>query len=349
MSRSETLFDLPRISEKAEQLERQAAEPDFWLDPVKSSKIMQETRMLKDKLEEIERFDKEFEEIQLLIELGNEDEDDSLLNEVKESIIRVEKKLERFRISLLLKGQYDKNNALISLHAGAGGTEAQDWVEMLLRMYTRWAENKGFKTKILDILDGDEAGIKSVTFILEGTNAYGFAKAENGVHRLVRISPFDSSGRRHTSFASVEVMPEIDEDIEIDIDPQDLRVDTFRSSGAGGQHINKTDSAIRITHLPTGVVVACQTERSQFQNKETAMRMLRSKLYELKEREHKEKIEDLKGIHLKIEWGSQIRSYVFCPYTLVKDHRTDYEETNVQKVMDGEIDNFIFAYLNKER
>jgi peptide chain release factor 2 len=310
---------------------------------------MQETRLLKDKLEEIERFDKDFEEIELLIELGNEDEDNSLLDEVKDSLVRVERKLERFRISLLLKGQYDKNNALIALHAGAGGTEAQDWVEMLLRMYTRWAENKGFKVKILDILDGDEAGIKSVTFMLEGINAYGFAKAENGVHRLVRISPFDSSGRRHTSFASVEVMPEIDEDIEIDIDPQDLRVDTFRASGAGGQHINKTDSAIRITHLPTGVVVACQTERSQFQNKETAMKMLRSKLYELKEREHKEKIEDLKGIHLKIEWGSQIRSYVFCPYTLVKDHRTDHEETNVQKVMDGEIDNFIFAYLNKER
>ena len=296
---------------------------------------MQETRLLKDKLEEMERFDKEFEEIELLIELGNDDDDTSLLDEVKDSIVRVEKKLEKFRISLLLKGQYDKNNTIFSLHAGAGGTEAQDWVEMLLRMYMRWAENKGFKVKILDILDGDEAGIKSVTFMLEGVNAYGFAKAENGVHRLVRISPFDSSGRRHTSFASVEVMPEIDEDIQIDIDPQDLRVDTFRSSGAGGQHINKTDSAIRITHLPTGVVVACQTERSQFQNKDTAMRMLRSKLYELKERAHKEKIEDLKGIHLKIEWGSQIRSYVFCPYTLVKDHRTDYEETNVQKVMDG--------------
>jgi peptide chain release factor 2 len=234
---------------------------------------------------------------------------------------------------------------IVSLHAGAGGTEAQDWVQMLLRMYTRWAENKGYTVKVLDLLEGDEAGIKSVTVHVVGENAYGFLKSEKGVHRLVRISPFDASGRRHTSFASVDIMPELDEDIEIDINPDDLRIDTYRSSGAGGQHVNKTESAIRITHIPTGIVVSCQNERSQFQNKETAMKMLRAKLFELKEREQKEKIEDLKGAQLKIEWGSQVRSYVFCPYTLVKDHRTGYEEGNVNSVMDGEIDGFINAYL----
>lgn len=323
-------------------------ENGFWQDLEKSSKVMQKTKVLKDKIEIADRFDKEIEDIELLIELADADSDASFLEEIENSIDKIEKEFIRFKLSTLLTGKYDKNNSILSLHAGAGGTEAQDWVEMLLRMYTRWAENKGYRVKILDILDGDEAGIKSVSFMLEGENAYGFAKAEQGVHRLVRISPFDSSGRRHTSFASLEVMPEINQDIDIDIDPQDLRVDTYRSSGAGGQHVNKTDSAVRLTHLPTGVVVACQTERSQHQNKETAMMMLRSKLYELKERENKEKIEDLKGIQLKIEWGSQIRSYVFCPYTMVKDHRTSHEETNVQKVMDGEIDNFIFAYLNKE-
>lgn len=336
------------MSRQIEELDRRAMEDGFWQDLGNSSKVMQKTKLLKDKVEITDRFDRVIEDIELMIELADEDSDISFLDEIKSSINKLEKEFITFKLSTLLTGKYDKNNAILSLHAGAGGTEAQDWVEMLLRMYTRWAESKGYKTKILDILDGDEAGIKSVSFMLEGENAYGFAKAEQGVHRLVRISPFDSSGRRHTSFASLEVMPEINDDIEIDIDPQDLRVDTYRSSGAGGQHVNKTDSAVRLTHLPTGVVVACQTERSQHQNKETAMMMLRSKLYELKERENKEKIEDLKGIQLKIEWGSQIRSYVFCPYTLVKDHRTGHEETNVQKVMDGEIDNFIFAYLNKE-
>ena len=343
-----TLFDLSLIAERIEELEGQASQQTFWDDPENSSKVMQETKSLRDRFEKIQGFGSDIEEIELLIELGNSEEDLSVINEIKSNIENLEKNFQIFYLSTLLKGPYDKNNAILSLHAGAGGTEAQDWVEMLLRMYTRWAEAKGYKSKILDILDGDEAGIKSVTFMIEGENAFGFTKSENGVHRLVRISPFDSSGRRHTSFASLEVMPEINDDIAIDINPQDLRIDTFRASGAGGQHINKTDSAIRITHIPTGVVVACQTERSQFQNKETAMKMLKSKLYELKERVHKDKIEDLKGVHLKIEWGSQIRSYVFCPYTLVKDHRMNHEETNIQKVMDGDLDNFIFAYLNME-
>lgn len=344
-----TLFDLPLIAEKIEELERQASQQAFWDDLDNSSKVMQETKLLRDKLENVQKFEAVIEDIEILIELGNSDEDLSVLDEIKQNIEELEKEFQAFYLSTLLKGPYDKNNAILSLHAGAGGTEAQDWVEMLLRMYTRWAETKGYSSKILDILPGDEAGIKSVTFAIEGENAFGFSKSENGVHRLVRISPFDSSGRRHTSFASLEVMPEINDDIEIDVDPQDLRIDTFRASGAGGQHVNKTDSAIRITHIPTGVVVACQSERSQFQNKETAMKMLKSKLYELKEREHKDKIDDLKGIHLKIEWGSQIRSYVFCPYTLVKDHRTNHEETNLNKVMDGDLDNFIFAYLNMEK
>lgn len=258
---------------------------------------------------------------------------------------KVRDKLERLRLETLLTKPYDKNNAILTLHAGAGGTEAQDWVQMLLRMYTRWAEKHGYGVKTLDFLDGDEAGIKSVTINIIGENAYGYLRSEKGVHRLVRISPFDASGRRHTSFASADVMPELDDEIQVDIDPEDLRVDTYRASGAGGQHINKTESAIRITHIPTGVVVSCQTERSQFQNRDTAMKMLKAKLLELKEREHKEKIEDLKGIQLDIAWGSQIRSYVFCPYTMVKDHRTNCEMGDVDAVMDGEIDKFINAYL----
>lgn len=253
---------------------------------------------------------------------------------------------EKLRIETLLTKPYDRNNAILTLHAGAGGTEAQDWVQMLLRMYTRWGEKHDFAVNILDYLDGDEAGIKSVTINIVGENAYGYMRSENGVHRLVRISPFDASGRRHTSFASVEVMPELDDEIKVDINPDDLRIDTYRSSGAGGQHINKTDSAIRITHIPTGIVVSCQTQRSQIQNRETAMKMLKSKLMDLKEREHKEKIEDLKGVQMEIAWGSQIRSYVFCPYTLVKDHRTNCEMVDVNAVMDGDLDKFINAYLS---
>ena len=265
----------------------------------------------------------------MLNALGMEHDDQSIVSEVTEELKTFKEKLERLRLQTLLTGPYDKNNAIMSLHAGAGGTEAQDWVQMLLRMFVRWNEGKGFTVKILNVLDGDEAGIKSVTFSVEGDNAYGYMKSEKGIHRLVRISPFDSSGRRHTSFASVDVIPELDDTIEINIDADDLRIDTYRASGAGGQHINKTDSAIRITHLPTGIVVACQTERSQHQNKDTAMKMLKSKLVEVKEREHKERIEDLQGLQMDIAWGSQIRSYVFCPYTLVKDHRTSFEITNV--------------------
>lgn len=284
-------------------------------------------------------------DLRTLVELGLEEKDDSILSEVTQELKNVQEKVSTLNLQTLLFGEYDKNNALITLHAGAGGTEAQDWVEMLLRMYTRWCEKSAFTVRVLDLLDGDEAGIKSVTIEIMGENAYGFLKAEKGVHRLVRISPFDSSGRRHTSFASVDVMPELTEDTHIEIRSEDLRVDTYRASGAGGQHVNKTDSAVRITHIPTGLVASCQTERSQHQNKENAMKMLMAKLLELKERENKERIEDLKGVQLEIGWGSQIRSYVFCPYTLVKDHRTQYEEGNVQWVMDGQIDGFIKAYL----
>ena len=284
-----------------------------------------------------------------LADLGLEAQDESIIPEVGEGLGELKKHLELLRLETLLTGPYDKNNAILTLHAGAGGTEAQDWVEMLLRMFTRWAEDKEYQVKILDILDGDEAGIKSVTFEVIGENAFGYLKSEKGVHRLVRISPFDSSGRRHTSFASLDVMPELDDSIQINISPDDLKIDTYRASGAGGQHINKTDSAVRITHIPTGVVVACQTERSQFQNKDTAMKMLKAKLYELKEREQKEKIEDLKGVQMDIAWGSQIRSYVFCPYTLVKDHRTNYEEGNVNAVMDGALDGFINSYLSMQK
>ncbi len=304
--------------------------------------------MLKAKIQKFDSINRALDDVQTLNALGIEENDESIAEEVREGISRLKSEMKTLKLEILLNKQYDRNNAIVSLHAGAGGTEAQDWVQMLLRMYTRWAENKGYTVKILDILEGEEAGIKSVTIYIEGENAYGFLKSEKGVHRLVRISPFDASGRRHTSFASVEVMPELDENVKIDIDPDDLRIDTYRSSGAGGQHVNKTESAIRITHIPTGIVVSCQNERSQFQNKETAMKMLKAKLFELKEQEQKEKIEDLKGIRMKIEWGSQVRSYVFCPYTLVKDHRTGYEEGNINSVMDGDIDGFINAFLVEE-
>ena len=267
------------------------------------------------------------------------------MGEVKSGYSALKENLEAMQLETLLSGKYDSKNAILTLHAGAGGTEAQDWCEMLFRMYTRWAERRGFKTETLDYLAGDEAGIKSVTFQISGLNAYGYAKCEKGVHRLVRISPFDASGRRHTSFASLEVMPEIDDEIEIDLNPEDLKIDTYRASGAGGQHINKTESAIRITHIPTGIVVTCQNERSQHKNKATALKMLKSKLVEIAEREQKEKIEDLKGVQLDNGWGSQIRSYVFHPYSMVKDHRTNYETGNTGAVMDGELDGFINAYL----
>ena len=280
-----------------------------------------------------------------LVELAIDEDDESVLDEVKEGYKKLSENLESMKLETLLSGKYDKNNAIITLHAGAGGTEAQDWCEMLYRMYTHWAERRGYTVETLDFLDGEEAGLKSITFLVQGLNAYRYAKCEKGVHRLVRISPFDSAARRHTSFASCEVMPEIDDDIEVNINPEDLRIDTYRSSGAGGQHINKTESAIRITHIPTGVVVTCQNERSQHKNRETAMKMLKSKLIEIAEREQKEKIDDLKGVQKEIGWGSQIRSYVFHPYTMVKDHRTNYEVGNIGAVMDGDIDGFINAYL----
>lgn len=338
-------FDVARLRTEIEELEQKAAEPGFWDDPESSQKVLQRTKSLKNKVEKYERLASDLEDIATLNELGMEEEDASVIPEVGDGLIRIKEKFDKMKIETLLTKPYDKNNAILTLHAGAGGTEAQDWVQMLLRMFTRWAEKRDYTVNILDYLDGDEAGIKSVTINIIGENAYGYMRSENGVHRLVRISPFDASGRRHTSFASVEVMPELDDEIEIDINPEDLKMDTFRSSGAGGQHINKTDSAVRITHIPTGIVVSCQTQRSQFQNRDTAMKMLKAKLMDLKEREHKEKIEDLKGIHMKIAWGSQIRSYVFCPYTLVKDHRTNYEMGDVNAVMDGDLDNFINAYL----
>lgn len=310
-----------------------------------SQKVLKQLKTLKEKLERFVSIERQWEDVMTLNQLAEEEEDASVLDEVTKGIDDIGKRLSELKLETLLSGQYDRNNAIITLHAGAGGTEAQDWVEMLLRMYTRWCEKKGYKITTLDFLAGDEAGIKSVTVLVEGENAFGYLKSEKGVHRLVRISPFDASGRRHTSFASLEIVPEIDDSIEVEINPADLKIDTYRSSGAGGQHVNKTESAVRITHLPTGIVVACQNERSQHQNREVAMRILKGKLMELREQEQKEKIEDIKGEQRQIAWGNQVRSYVFCPYTMVKDHRTGYEEGNVNAVMDGELDGFINSYL----
>lgn len=343
------LFDIARLKVEIEELENKAAEPGFWDDMENSQKVLQRTKGLKTKVERYEKMVSDLEDLKTLNELGIEEQDPDVIPEVGQELERLKSSYEKLRLETLLTKPYDRNNAILTMHAGAGGTEAQDWVQMLYRMYTRWAEAHDFTVKTLDYLDGDEAGIKSVTINIIGENAYGYLRSEKGVHRLVRISPFDASGRRHTSFASVDVMPELDDDIQVEINPADLRIDTYRSSGAGGQHINKTDSAVRITHIPTGIVTSCQTERSQFQNKETAMKMLKAKLLELKEREQKEKIEDLKGVQMDIAWGSQIRSYVFCPYTLVKDHRTNYEMGDVNAVMDGDLDNFINAYLASQK
>ena len=311
----------------------------------KSQKVLQKTKQLKDKVEKYEALKSSWEDALVLIDLANEENDESMLPDVKEAVENINSELEKMTLETLLSGPYDKNNAIMTFHAGAGGTEAQDWCEMLIRMYQMYAQKNGYTTETIDLLPGDDAGVKSATIMISGLNAYGYLKAEKGVHRLVRISPFDAAGRRHTSFASIEVMPEIDDDVEINIRPEDLRVDTYRSSGAGGQHINKTDSAIRITHIPTGVVVSCQTQRSQHQNREYAMRMLKSKLAEIAEQQQKEKIEDIKGVQKEIAWGSQIRSYVFHPYNLVKDHRTGYEMGNIGAVMDGDLNGFINAYL----
>lgn len=336
---------LDAIGRQIKEMEAQSAEPTFWDDMESSQKVLQKMQQLKAKVQKYEVLVSAYEDAMTMIEIANEEEDESFVPEIEESVEKIMEHYEEQRLSTLLTGPYDEKNAILTFHAGAGGTEAQDWVSMLYRMYVRWAERHGFQVKLLDFLEGEEAGMKSVSLSITGLNAYGFLRSESGVHRLVRVSPFDASGRRHTSFASLEVMPEIEDDMEIEIRPEDLKVDTYRSSGAGGQHINKTESAIRITHLPTGVVVSCQTERSQFQNRDTAMRMLRSKLVEIKEREHLERIEDIKGDQKEIAWGSQIRSYVFMPYTLVKDHRTGYESGNIDGVMDGDLDGFINAYL----
>ena len=338
-------FNLAATKSEIEELDKQTQQEDFWNDMDNSAKVLQKIKGLKAKVEAYENLEKTHEDLLMTIEFAEMEDDTSYLKEVTDGVASLSEEIETMKLATLLSGEYDKNNAIISLHAGAGGTEAQDWVEMLLRMYLRWAERKGFKTETLDYLAGEEAGVKSATVLISGLNAYGYLKAEKGVHRLVRISPFDASGRRHTSFASLDVLPELDDDVQIDINPDDLRVDTYRASGAGGQHINKTDSAIRITHIPTGVVVSCQNERSQHKNRETAMKMLMAKLLEIKEREQKEKIEDLKGVQMDIAWGSQIRSYVFHPYNLVKDHRTNFEMGNINAVMDGDLDGFINEYL----
>ena len=317
----------------------------FWDDGDKAQKVLKESKMIKDKVDEYNSISNLYDEMILLCNMAIEENEDSLEKEIVSGVSELIDSVEKLFLETLLSGEYDKSSAILSIHAGTGGRDAQDWAEMLFRMYKKWCDKNGYSVSILDILTDTEAGIKSVTILIEGVNAFGFLKSEKGVHRLIRISPFDSSGKRHTSFASVDVMPELDDNIEVSIDPKDLKIDTFRASGAGGQHVNMTDSAIRITHLPTGIVVSCQNQRSQHSNKNTAMKVLMAKLFELKELEQKEKIEDIKGDYSQIAWGSQIRSYVFHPYSMVKDHRTDEETGNIQKVMDGEIDIFINAYL----
>lgn len=330
---------------EAAELDEKTAAPDFWNDQENSGKILRQVKQLKDKIEQYDALAAKLEDAITLCELAIEAGDESMKDEILAEAEAIEAEEEKMRIEVLLSGEYDHNNAIVSFHPGAGGTEAQDWAQMLYRMYTRWGESHGYTVKLVDWLDGDEAGIKSATIVIEGLNAYGYLKSENGVHRLVRVSPFDGSGRRHTSFASVEVLPEFEDDNSIELNDEDLEITAHRSSGAGGQHINKTDSAIRIVHIPTGIVVGCQTERSQLQNKETALKMLKSKLMEIKEREKLERIEDIQGNKTNIEWGNQIRSYVFMPYTLAKDTRTGYENGNIQSVMDGNLDGFINAYL----
>ena len=329
----------------AEELDKDTLREDFWSDQENSSKVLQKLKQTKDTIENYNALKNRLEDAIVLVEMAIEENEEGYIDEVESELAAIVKEAESKRIEILLSGEYDKNNAIVSFHPGAGGTEAQDWAQMLYRMITRWAERKGYKYKLIDWLDGDAAGIKSATIMVEGLNAYGYLKAENGVHRLVRVSPFDAAGRRQTSFASIEVMPEFDNIDKIDIREEDIEVTAHRSSGAGGQHINKTDSAIRILHKPTGIVVGCQTERSQLQNKETAMKMLKAKLMEIKLRERLDTIEDIKGNKVNIEWGSQICSYVFMPYTLAKDTRTGHEDGNISAVMDGEIDEFINEYL----
>lgn len=338
-------FDLEKLEEENLLLQSEMQEPEFWNNQERAQFVSQKLKNNSDKMEEYLSLKQQVEDVELLLQMIKEEEDESHLDALKKEMDEVSKKLEQARIVALLSGEFDKNNAILSIHAGAGGTEAQDWADMLYRMYTRWVESHGYKQTVIDILPDTEAGIKSVTLLIEGENAYGYLKSEKGVHRLVRISPFDSSNRRHTSFASVDVTPELSNDDDIEVNESDLKIDTYRASGAGGQHVNTTDSAIRITHIPTGVVVNCQNERSQHKNKATAMRMLKSKLLEIKEMEHKEKIEDIQGKYNQIAWGSQIRSYVFHPYSMVKDHRTNAETGNVQSVMDGNLDMFMNEFL----
>ena len=342
------LFEISNLEIRLKNLEGKTNDSSFWEDSQNSTKILKEINEIKAKIHTYNNIKNNLQNILQMNDLIQEEKEESLEEELKDSIKNLQKEIDKLEINTLLSGKYDKNNAILTIHPGAGGTESCDWAQMLYRMYTRWALDNGYEVKELDYLDGEEAGLKSVTFLVKGSYAYGYLKGEMGVHRLVRISPFDSGGRRHTSFASLEVLPEISEDIEININPDDLRVDTYRASGAGGQHVNKTSSAVRITHIPTNIVVSCQSERSQIQNRDTAMKMLKSKLLNLKEKEHKDKIEDLKGNQMDIAWGSQIRSYVFCPYTMVKDHRTNYEVGNIQGVMDGDLNNFMDAYLKME-
>ena len=339
---------LEAAEKEIEELEGQSARDGFWNDVENSQRVQKRLKQLKAKVENYEKLCSGWDDLMTLCEMAIEEDDDSMLPELQSEYAEFEKKLEETRLGTLLTGEYDANNAILTFHAGAGGTEAQDWTQMLYRMYNMWADRHGYTVKLMDYLDGDEAGIKSATIMIEGENAYGFLKSEHGIHRLVRISPFDSSGRRHTSFSAIEVMPEISDDNEIELRDEDIKMDVYRSSGAGGQKVNKTSSAVRLTHIPTGIVVSSQVERSHFQNLENCRNMLRARLAEIKEREHLEKISDIKGVQQKIEWGSQIRSYVFMPYQLVKDNRTAYETSNINAVMDGDLDGFINAYLTCE-
>jgi len=329
-------------------LEEKTAQPDFWTDQAAAQKILKELNSLKDKVDSVTRLEKQVRDFQELLELAMESGEEEVLQEIKDGLAGLLPDLEQLELSALLQGEFDHCNVYLAIHPGAGGTESQDWAEMLLRMYTRWTEKRGFKTEIVELLPGDEAGIKSATLRIEGENAFGYLRGEKGVHRLVRISPFDASGRRHTSFTSVDVIPEITDELKVEIRPEEIKTDTFRAGGAGGQHVNKTDSAVRLTHLPTGIVVSCQNERSQHQNREVAMKLLKAKLAQEQRREREEKLDQIKGEQKEIAWGSQIRSYVFCPYTMVKDHRTEEETGNVQAVMDGELDYFIEAFLRSK-
>ena len=338
-------FDVDAMKDELDQLHAEMEQPDFWNNLERAQKVNQRIKVIGDRTDGIKALQNSCEDVRTLLQMCDEEQDESLIPEIESEVEELSKKINALHLSTLLRGEYDANDCILSLHAGAGGTEAQDWTQMLYRMYTRYAERHGYAVHEIDFLEGDEAGIKSVTFSVKGENAYGYLKAERGVHRLVRISPFDAAARRHTSFASLDVMPVLPDDGGLVIKPEDLRIDTYRSGGAGGQHVNRTDSAVRITHLPTGIVVQCQNERSQIQNREVAMQVLRSRLIELKEREAQEKMSDIKGELKKIEWGSQIRSYVFHPYSMVKDHRTNFEVASTNGVMDGELDDFITAYL----